>query len=132
MMTYAFDPYCPTGTTWRDLFDVVIVSADKPRFFSERRSDLPGRRRGAVAAAPHAARSRPGHVYFGGNARLVEESLGLSGAQILYVGDHLFGDVHVTKDVLRWRTALIARELEAEIARRRSRSPTTSNELLES
>ena len=31
------------------------------------------------------------------------------------MGDHLFGDVLVTKDVLRWRTALIARELEAEI-----------------
>ncbi len=40
----------------------------------------------------------------------------MSGGQPLYVGDHLFGDVHVTKDVLRWRTALIARELEAEVA----------------
>ncbi len=40
----------------------------------------------------------------------------MSGGQPLYVGDHLFGDVHVTKDVLRWRTALIARELESEIA----------------
>ena len=40
----------------------------------------------------------------------------MSGGQPLYVGDHLFGDVHVTKDVLRWRTALIARELESEVA----------------
>jgi 5'-nucleotidase len=54
-------------------------------------------------------------VYFGGNARLVEASLGLASAQFLYVGDHLFGDVHVSKDILRWRTALIARELEHEI-----------------
>jgi len=65
---------------------------------------------------PHQGLLEPGHVYFGGNARLVEESLGISGGQPLYVGDHLFGDVHVTKDVLRWRTALIVRELEAEIA----------------
>jgi hypothetical protein len=47
---------------------------------------------------------------------LVEDSLNLDGGQPLYVGDHLFGDVHVTKDVLRWRTALIARELESEIS----------------
>jgi hypothetical protein len=46
---------------------------------------------------------------------LVESSLGLSGSQILYVGDHLFGDVHVSKDMLRWRTGLILREIETEI-----------------
>jgi len=46
---------------------------------------------------------------------MVEQSLGHDPSQFLYVGDHLFGDVHVTKDTLRWRTALIARELEAEV-----------------
>ena len=39
---------------------------------------------------------------------------GLSGDEILYVGDHMFGDVRVTKVVIRWRTALVLRELEAE------------------
>ena len=51
----------------------------------------------------------------GGDASLVESSLELSGAQILYLGDHLFGDVHVSKQTLRWRTGLILRELEPEI-----------------
>jgi len=55
-------------------------------------------------------------VYVGGNAGLVEKSLGLSGEKILYVGDHLFTDVNVSKSVLRWRTALVVRELEDEIA----------------
>jgi hypothetical protein len=55
-------------------------------------------------------------VYFGGNARLIEAYLGVPGEDILYVGDHVFADVHVTKDVLRWRTALVIRELEQEIA----------------
>jgi hypothetical protein len=45
----------------------------------------------------------------------VEYHLGLSGDEILYVGDHIFGDVHVSKNVLRWRTALIVRELEHEL-----------------
>ena len=116
MMAYSLDRFCPGDSTWRDLFDIVIVSANKPRFFSgsdpifrvvdEERSLL----------LPHDGPLEAGHVYFGGNARLVERSLEMSGGQPLYVGDHLFGDVHVTKDVLRWRTALIVRELEAEIS----------------
>ena len=50
----------------------------------------------------------------------MEQYLGVSGYEILYVGDHMFGDVHVTKVVLRWRTALILRELEDEILAQRN------------
>jgi len=115
MMAYVFDRYCPDSMCWRDLFDLVIVSANKPRFFS---ADDPIYRvvdEDESLLLPHSGPLEAGHVYFAGNARLVEESLGVSGGQPLYVGDHLFGDVHVTKDVLRWRTALIARGLESEI-----------------
>jgi 5'-nucleotidase len=116
LMTYAFDRSCPDSTTWRDLFDVVIVSADKPRFFSESSPFYRVVDEERSLLLPHHGPLQRGQVYFGGNARGVETSLGLSGGQPLYVGDHLFGDVHVSKDVLRWRTALIARELEAEIS----------------
>ena len=34
MMSYAFDRYLPDDMTWRDLFDVIIVAARKPTFFS--------------------------------------------------------------------------------------------------
>jgi hypothetical protein len=115
MMAYCMDRFCPAGYTWRDLFDVVIVSANKPAFFSERSPIYRVVDEDESLLHPHDGPLEPGHVYFGGNARLVEKSLGVSGGQPLYVGDHLFGDVHVSKDVLRWRTALIARELEAEI-----------------
>jgi hypothetical protein len=116
MMTYSFDRFCGDSLTWRDLFDLVIVSANKPRFFEGNDPIYRVVDEEASLMHPHAGPLVPGHVYFGGNARLVEKSLGISGGQPLYVGDHLFGDVHVTKDVLRWRTALIARELESEIA----------------
>ena len=115
MMAWALDPHCPSGTTWRDLFDLVIVSADKPRFFAERAPIYRVVDEERSLLSPHHGPLVAGHVYFGGNARLVEQSLGLTG-QPLYVGDHLFGDVHVSKDLLRWRTALIARELESEIS----------------
>jgi 5'-nucleotidase len=115
MMSYAFDRHCPPSTTWRDLFDLVIVSAGKPRFFAGRDSIFRVVDEDRSLLEPHSGPLEAGHVYFGGNARLVERALGDSVGQPLYVGDHLFGDVHVTKDILRWRTALIVRELEPEI-----------------
>ena len=115
MMPYCFDRFVPEGDTWRSLFDVVIVSANKPTFFTETNPIYRVVDEDESLLLPHYGLLEPGHVYFGGNARIVEESLNLDGGQPLYVGDHLFGDVHVSKDVLRWRTALIARELENEI-----------------
>ena len=114
MMAYALDRFCPGRSTWRDLFDIVIVSANKPGFFSKTDPIYRVVDEDESLLRPHFGPLEPGAVYFGGNARQVEDSLD-GDAVPLYVGDHLFGDVHVTKDVLRWRTALIARELEHEI-----------------
>jgi 5'-nucleotidase len=115
MMRYAFNRFLPEGMTWRDLFDVIIVSARKPDFFSARAPlfEVADEEEGLLR--PVLGEPAEGGVYLGGNAAQVERALGLSGDQILYVGDHVFGDVHVTKSILRWRTALIVRELEHEI-----------------
>ncbi len=113
LMRYAFDRFVPKGTTWRDLFDVVIVSARKPEFFTTRSPLYEVATDEGLLRATE--RLQPGTAYAGGSAVQLEKHLGLSGDEILYVGDHMFGDVHVTKNVLRWRTALILRELEEEI-----------------
>jgi HAD superfamily 5'-nucleotidase-like hydrolase len=115
MMPYALDPHLPDGLTWRDLFEVVIVSASKPGFFANRNPlfEIVDEEKGLLS--PHPGPAADGGIYFGGNATDLEADLGLSGDQILYVGDHLFSDVHVSKALLRWRTALILRELESEV-----------------
>jgi HAD superfamily 5'-nucleotidase-like hydrolase len=114
MMSYVFDARLPKGQSWRSLFDLVLVQARKPSFFAER---APALRltddRGLFE--PIIGKLQPGNVYIGGNARLVEESLGLRGEDILYFGDHIFADVFASKDLLRWRTALVVRELEDEL-----------------
>ncbi len=115
IMRHAFDPFLPKGMTWRELFDVVIVAARKPEFFTTR-SPLFEVATDEGLLRPHQGLLEPGRAYFGGSATQIEKHLGLSGDEILYVGDHMFGDVHVTKSVLRWRTALILRELEDEVA----------------
>ena len=115
IMAYAFDPHLPDGMGWRDLFEAVIVSADKPLFFTSSKNLYKVDDEDAALLRPHIGEIEPGSVFFGGCARQVEDFLGLSGDEILYVGDHLFGDVHFSKALLRWRTALILRELESEV-----------------
>ncbi len=114
MMSFCFDPFLPADIRWRDLFDLVLVGAGKPRFFSSRplcfrvvneAGDL----------RPHRQPLKVGEAYLGGSAQLVEESLGLDGNSILFVGDHIYSDVHASKNVRRWRTAVIVRELEDEL-----------------
>jgi HAD superfamily 5'-nucleotidase-like hydrolase len=116
VMAYAYDRFLPAGMTWRDLFELVIVGARKPSFFLY---DLPlfsiaDENAGFLRPVPSQIPG-PG-AYLGGDATRVEDYLGLSGAAILYVGDHIFADVKVSKASLRWRTALILRELEDELA----------------
>ena len=115
MMSYAFDHRLPSSMKWRELFDLIIVEARKPEFFSRRQAlyRLTDEKEGLLRS--HRGALEQGSVYAGGDAQLVESSLGLSGAEILYLGDHLFGDVHVSKEMLRWRTGLILREMESEI-----------------
>ncbi len=115
MMSYAFNRFLPEGSHWQDLFDVVIISARKPDFFASS-SPLfevvsPD---GLLKPALHGVRR--GGIFLGGHAALIESYLGASGDQILYVGDHMYGDVHVSKSVLRWRTALVVHELEQDLA----------------
>jgi 5'-nucleotidase len=114
MMSWCFDRLVPSGS-WRDLFDIVVVAAAKPRFFAEDEPSFRVVDEEQGLLIPHRGRFEVGEVYHGGSARMVETSLELTGDEVLYVGDHLFGDVHVSKSILRWRTALILRELEAEL-----------------
>ena len=115
IMSYAYDRFLPAGATWRQLFDLVIVGARKPDFFTEHAPFFEIVTEDGLLR-PVAGPLRTGAAYLGGGALQVEQDLGISGDAILYVGDHMFGDVHASKRVLRWRTALILRELEAEVA----------------
>jgi hypothetical protein len=118
-MDYAFNRFMPDGMVWQDLFDIIIVSAQKPHFFSGRAPlfevvSEDGLLRQVAPLKP--GNLHKGVVYQGGDASWVEAGLGLDGDQILYVGDHLYGDVNVSKQLLRWRTALVVRDIEVDLA----------------
>lgn len=113
MMSFVLDRFLDQGS-WKDLFHLIIVSACKPEFFSSVRP--------IYEVVSDDGLLRPwnkellgGKVYAGGDAGKVEAHLSASGEEILYVGDHMLSDVHASKSVLRWRTALVIQELEDEI-----------------
>ncbi|MBL8786361.1 MAG: HAD-IG family 5'-nucleotidase [Deltaproteobacteria bacterium] len=117
MMRWVFEQQLGLPS-WRALFDMIIVQARKPDFFLgtspayeiiNENGDL------RPLPPPQKPVAGEGRLYYGGNAGLVESALGLQGADILYVGDHIFADVHASKRTVRWRTALVLRELEDDI-----------------
>ncbi|XP_021774690.1 5'-nucleotidase domain-containing protein 4-like [Chenopodium quinoa] len=112
MMRHSFNRFLPNDMDWRDLFDMVIVSARKPEFF-QMSHPMYEVVTGEGLMRP-CFKACTGGLYSGGSAQMVESSLGVQGDEILYVGDHIYTDVSQSKVHLRWRTALICRELEDE------------------
>ncbi|KAL6190746.1 hypothetical protein ACLB2K_037140 [Fragaria x ananassa] len=112
MMQHSFNRFLPNDMGWRDLFDIVIVSARKPEFF-QMSHPMYEVVTGEGLMRP-CFKAVTGGLYSGGSAQMVENSLKIHGDEILYVGDHIYTDVSQSKVHLRWRTALILRELEEE------------------
>ncbi len=114
MMSHVIDPFMPGDETWLDLFDLVMVSAQKPDFFASRTPAFQLIDDEGSLRLVHGRRLTD-KIYVAGNADLVESHLALGGGDILFVGDHMYSDVNVSKNVRRWRTALIMPELEDEL-----------------
>ncbi|MBX9704420.1 MAG: HAD-IG family 5'-nucleotidase [Silvanigrellaceae bacterium] len=116
VMNYLFEPFEQEGASWLDYFEVVIVGAQKPIFFMGKnplfevdiKTGLLRNTDGIIGQAK---------VYQGGYFKVLHEIFGtLSGSEILYVGDHIYGDILRSKKEIGWRTMLIVEELEKEIA----------------
>jgi len=104
----------PEYPSWRNYFDAVITAAGKPGFFS---STAPFVEIDAAGnALPGEVRAfERGHTYTGGNRGDLERLLGAGGDRVLYVGDHIYGDILRSKKSSQWRTCLVIEELEREI-----------------
>ncbi len=54
-------------------------------------------------------------IYQGGCATKLTDDLEINGDEILYIGDHIYGDILRLKKDCNWRTALVVEELGEEI-----------------
>ncbi len=116
MMTHLLGNAMPEYPTWRHYFDVIVCAASKPAFFQERRALLERDLESDSGSARPATHLERGRVYEGGNLHEFERMLGVSGDRVLYVGDHIYGDILRSKKESSWRTAMIIQEMEAEVA----------------
>ncbi len=96
--------------SWEELFDLVICFARKPGYF------LPGKpgrsvEQGSLPLMPN----RQSRAFIGGDCFFLEKELGVGGDEILYFGDHTYGDILSSKKSVGWRTAMIVPEVEQEV-----------------
>jgi len=92
------------------------LDARKPLFFKEgtilRRVDTTT---GALRIGSHTGPLQSEHVYSGGSCDVFTELIGAKGKDVLYIGDHIFGDILKSKKIRGWRTFLIVPELVQEL-----------------
>jgi HAD superfamily 5'-nucleotidase-like hydrolase len=116
VMRYLLDGERKAYPSWRNYFDIVIVGGAKPAWFNERR---PFTQLDPVtgAALPQEVRSLGrDRVFQGGNVIDFEEMTRIRGEHVLYIGDHIYGDILRLRKQHMWRTAMVLQELEREIA----------------
>ncbi|XP_071506591.1 cytosolic purine 5'-nucleotidase-like [Diadema antillarum] len=122
VMKYLFDfPHGPTPGSphkkWYEYFDVCIVDARKPSFFGNgtilRQVDLDT---GSLKIGSHVGPFQKGQVYSGGSCDVICDMLGARGNDVLYIGDHIFGDILKSKKERGWRTFLVVPEVAQELS----------------
>ncbi len=114
VMQYVLDGVLPEYPSWRNYFDAVVTGAGKPAFFTEERPLL---LLGPDGVPQGEAQSlERGRIYQGGNLAEFERLLGIGGDRVLYVGDHIYGDILKSKRSSLWRTCMVVEELEREVA----------------
>ncbi|XP_073998486.1 5' nucleotidase B isoform X2 [Rhodnius prolixus] len=121
IMTYLFD--FPHGArpdephrNWKTYFDIIVVDARKPLFFGEgtlmRQVDTST---GSLKIGSHTGPLQKEQVYSGGSCDVFTKLIGAKGKDVLYIGDHIFGDILKSKKIRGWRTFLIVPELVQEL-----------------
>lgn len=97
VLRFLLDGQDPARPNWLDYFDLVVVSARKPVFFQE--------------SPPPQALPDQNKAFMGGNALWLEDSLQTFGDQVMYVGDHIYGDILRSRKHVSWHTLLLIPEL---------------------
>ncbi|XP_074546483.1 5'-nucleotidase, cytosolic II, like 1 [Halichoeres trimaculatus] len=119
IMTYLLQSNVKGGNPqdqWRSYFDLIVVDTRKPQFFAEgtvlRQVDTDT---GKLRIGTYTGDLKHGTVYSGGSSDIVCDLLGVKGKDILYVGDHIFGDILKSKKRQGWKTFLVVPELDREL-----------------
>lgn len=117
VMNYLLGPQCDAEhPTWPHFFNLSVVSSRKPSFFAAGTSLREVDTETGNLKIMKVKAIKPGAVYAGGSIEKFYKLTGGRGDQVLYVGDHIFGDIIKSKKVHGWRNLLIIPELAREIS----------------
>jgi len=116
VMSHLLDGQLGAYPSWRNYFDIIIVAACKPEFFTEERPFIELDGEGLPLLRTSTAPFVRGRIYSGGNLKQFEVRARASGDGVLFVGDHIYGDMLRSRKSSSWRTAMIVQELEHEIS----------------
>lgn len=123
LLDYTINPFLKEHKNWSELFNLVVTASQKPRFFTDKMPLL------QIDPSTGLMRNHHGKIedgiYQGGNAQTIQKNAGLTGEQILYLGDHIYGDVLQIKKTCNWRTALVIDELHDETVALEKSAPLT-------
>ena len=112
---------CRPIPSWRNYFDIVIVAGAKPAFFTEQRPVPRARRRRAASRAQRTGRrSCAAASTRAATSSTSRRASACGGDRVLYIGDHIYGDMLRAKKSSVWRTAMVLQELEDGADRRSS------------
>jgi hypothetical protein len=125
LMEFAIDPYLKKHKSWLDLFTLTITQAEKPRFFTDKRRFLKVNTEDG-SMSNWVGPLTPG-VFQGGMMNGVQSFLNLDGDSILYLGDHIYGDILKLKHACNWRTAMVVEEIGPEVETQKKMQPVQQN-----
>lgn len=113
LLDYTINPFLKEHKKWEEVFEVTITLSNKPSFFTEKMSFLKvDTKTGMLKNFDE--KIIPG-IYQGGHATKLQGDFNLKGDEILYFGDHIYGDIVKLKKACDWRTALVMEELDHEV-----------------
>ncbi|CAF4679035.1 unnamed protein product, partial [Rotaria sp. Silwood1] len=119
LMTYLLTDKSDESKTkrdWKTFFNYILVDAQKPLFFAEGTTlRLIDPQTGSMKLGSYSGQLLENEVYSGGSCEVVSKLIGSMGKDVLYVGDHIFGDIIKSKKQKAWRTMLVVPELNHEL-----------------
>lgn len=113
LLDYCINPFLKNHKSWDELFEITITLASKPRFFTDKMPLLKVNPENAMLEN-YDKKIEPG-IYQGGQAVKLQNDLEVLDHEILYLGDHIYGDIVKLKKACGWRTALVIEELDKEV-----------------
>lgn len=114
LLDHCITPFLKDHKCWSELFEISVTLAAKPRFFTDHLPFLKVDTNSGLLEN-YDKKVEPG-IYQGGFGHKLQQDMNVEESEILYLGDHIYGDILKLKKACAWRTALVIEEMDKEVS----------------